>query len=174
MPRHLDQGQRNVRKIQIRKNSRTTNILEKHRFESRKGQLFHLQSCPFPFSKRRFPFYKNIHVKKIHTPPIFAKFINRPRSFICTCSFTIPYCPCPKRPERGKNELTTHFFKNNWKKIWWVQKKCVPLHPQTKNGGSVAQLNRASDYGSEGCGFESRRNHKRPQWPLHGARSSVG
>ncbi len=27
-------------------------------------------------------------------------------------------------------------------------------------GGSVAQLNRASDYGSEGCGFESRRNHK--------------
>ena len=27
------------------------------------------------------------------------------------------------------------------------------------NGGSVAQLNRASDYGSEGCGFESRRNH---------------
>ena len=27
--------------------------------------------------------------------------------------------------------------------------------------GSVAQLNRASDYGSEGCGFESRRNHKR-------------
>ena len=27
--------------------------------------------------------------------------------------------------------------------------------------GSVAQLNRASDYGSEGCGFESRRNHKK-------------
>ena len=26
--------------------------------------------------------------------------------------------------------------------------------------GSVAQLNRASDYGSEGCGFESRRNHE--------------
>ena len=30
-----------------------------------------------------------------------------------------------------------------------------------KKNGSVAQLNRASDYGSEGCGFESRRNHKR-------------
>ena len=27
--------------------------------------------------------------------------------------------------------------------------------------GSVAQLNRASDYGSEGYGFESRRSHKR-------------
>ncbi len=31
---------------------------------------------------------------------------------------------------------------------------------ECRNGGSVAQLNRASDYGSEGCGFESRRNHK--------------
>ena len=30
---------------------------------------------------------------------------------------------------------------------------------KSENGGSVAQLNRASDYGSEGCGFESRRNH---------------
>ena len=30
-----------------------------------------------------------------------------------------------------------------------------------KTDGSVAQLNRASDYGSEGCGFESRRNHER-------------
>ncbi len=42
------------------------------------------------------------------------------------------------------------------------------MHPQTEKGnllrskrGSVAQLNRASDYGSEGCGFESRRNHKK-------------
>ena len=26
--------------------------------------------------------------------------------------------------------------------------------------GAVAQLNRASDYGSEGCGFESLRRHK--------------
>ena len=36
------------------------------------------------------------------------------------------------------------------------------MHPQIRNEepwGSVAQLNRASDYGSEGCGFESRRNH---------------
>ncbi len=31
---------------------------------------------------------------------------------------------------------------------------------QLEKNGSVAQLNRASDYGSEGCGFESRRNHK--------------
>ena len=29
-----------------------------------------------------------------------------------------------------------------------------------KQTGSLAQLNRASDYGSEGCGFESRGSHK--------------
>ena len=28
-----------------------------------------------------------------------------------------------------------------------------------KEKGSLAQLNRASDYGSEGCGFESRGSH---------------
>ena len=34
------------------------------------------------------------------------------------------------------------------------------MHSQLRNG-SVAQLNRASDYGSEGSGFESQRSHKR-------------
>ena len=29
-----------------------------------------------------------------------------------------------------------------------------------KKKGSLAQLNRASDYGSEGCGFESRGSHQ--------------
>ena len=33
------------------------------------------------------------------------------------------------------------------------------MHSQLRNG-SVAQLNRASDYGSEGSGFESQRSHK--------------
>ena len=35
----------------------------------------------------------------------------------------------------------------------------VPLQSRFGNG-AVAQLNRASDYGSEGCGFESLRRHK--------------
>ena len=35
---------------------------------------------------------------------------------------------------------------------------CVNLQLQNRNG-SVAQLNRASDSGSEGRGFESHRNH---------------
>ena len=36
-----------------------------------------------------------------------------------------------------------------------------------KKHGSVAQLNRASDYGSEGSGFESQRSHKVFQKGLH-------
>ncbi len=37
-------------------------------------------------------------------------------------------------------------------------KKSVILHSLLENG-SLAQLNRASDYGSEGCRFESCTNH---------------
>ena len=33
------------------------------------------------------------------------------------------------------------------------------LCTRLKKYGSVAQLNRASDYGSEGSGFESQRSH---------------
>ena len=40
-------------------------------------------------------------------------------------------------------------------------------------GGSVAQLNRASDYGSEGCGFESRRNHKEQEMETESLLSSL-
>ena len=39
------------------------------------------------------------------------------------------------------------------------KKVCKFAAVKQKRTGSVAQLNRASDYGSEGCGFESRRNH---------------
>ena len=38
---------------------------------------------------------------------------------------------------------------------------CTRKSDNEELNGSVAQLNRASDYGSEGCGFESRRNHQR-------------
>ena len=47
--------------------------------------------------------------------------------------------------------------------IWRFQKNTVPLQPQFEKElpeGSLAQLNRASDYGSEGCGFESRGSHE--------------
>ena len=37
---------------------------------------------------------------------------------------------------------------------------CTRKSDKEELEGSVAQLNRASDYGSEGCGFESRRNHE--------------
>ena len=50
-------------------------------------------------------------------------------------------------------------------KICIFQKTDVTLHSQTgdkisQNDGSLAQLNRASDYGSEGYRFESCRSHK--------------
>ena len=40
--------------------------------------------------------------------------------------------------------------------IW---EKVVPLHSQNRNKGSLAQLNRAFDYGSKGYRFESYRSH---------------
>ena len=36
---------------------------------------------------------------------------------------------------------------------------CTRNHKKRIANGSLAQLNRASDYGSEGCGFESRGSH---------------
>ena len=44
-----------------------------------------------------------------------------------------------------------------------IQNKLLNLHSQIRNQtliGAVAQLNRASDYGSEGFGFESQQRHK--------------
>ena len=55
--------------------------------------------------------------------------------------------------------ITENIFRKKWRNIWRLQKKPLPLHSQIRNG-SLAQLNRASDYGSEGCGFESRGSHR--------------
>ena len=38
------------------------------------------------------------------------------------------------------------------------------LHRYKKQHGDVAQLNSASDYGSEGCRFESCHRHKMIKW----------
>ena len=49
-------------------------------------------------------------------------------------------------------------------KVLQIQKKALPLHSLNENveqNGLVAQLNRASDYGSEGYRFESCRDHKK-------------
>ena len=45
---------------------------------------------------------------------------------------------------------------------------CTRKSDNEELNGSVAQLNRASDYGSEGCGFESRRNHKKERMTANG------
>ena len=58
-----------------------------------------------------------------------------------------------------KKASVNFFCEKSGENIWWNQKKVIPLQPQNEKGGSLAQLNRASDYGSEGCGFESRGSH---------------
>ncbi len=52
-----------------------------------------------------------------------------------------------------------YFFKKKTQKNLAVKKISPTFAHANGKVGSVAQLNRASDYGSEGCGFESRRNH---------------
>ena len=66
--------------------------------------------------------------------------------------------------DEGKRLFRT-FFAKSWRKVWWYGKNSLPLHRNSGTArlqrlGSVAQLNRASDYGSEGYGFESHRSHK--------------
>ena len=66
--------------------------------------------------------------------------------------------------DEGKRLFRT-FFAKSWRKVWWNGKNSLPLHRNSgttrlQRLGSVAQLNRASDYGSEGYGFESHRSHK--------------
>ncbi len=52
------------------------------------------------------------------------------------------------------------FFEKKSRNFFVCKNKYISLHSQTKGNGSVAQLNRASDYGSEGYRFESCRSHK--------------
>ena len=68
-------------------------------------------------------------------------------------------------PTDGGKRLFRTFFAKSWRKVWWYGKNSLPLHRNSGTTrlhrlGSVAQLNRASDYGSEGYGFESHRSHK--------------
>ena len=55
------------------------------------------------------------------------------------------------------------WIKNNGKKVVLKFAGFIQMHylctRQTKRDGRVAQLNRASDYGSEGYRFESCRDH---------------
>ena len=54
------------------------------------------------------------------------------------------------------------FYEKKSEKRLQIQKKVTTFAPvKTKGHGSVAQLNRASDYGSEGYRFESCRSHEK-------------
>ena len=59
----------------------------------------------------------------------------------------------------------TRVFQKKRGKHLAVRKKGITFALAYNGKGSVAQLNRASDYGSEGCGFESRRNHEHKEDP---------
>ena len=55
---------------------------------------------------------------------------------------------------------TVIFYKKSAQEYCKVRKSAYLCTRQMKGHGSVAQLNRASDYGSEGYRFESCRSHK--------------
>ena len=74
-------------------------------------------------------------------------------------------CPATGCDAR-QNQLFCPLHENFRRKVWRFAKNSLPLHRNSEmkrkqNVGSVAQLNRASDYGSEGYGFESHRSHSR-------------
>ena len=55
------------------------------------------------------------------------------------------------------------FFLKKVSKYFAGYKNCCTFASSNKTRGLVAQLNRASDYGSEGYRFESCRDHKGTQ-----------
>ena len=58
-------------------------------------------------------------------------------------------------------KISKKFIFSNFRHFSCIYKICcLPLQPQRAKDGSLAQLNRASDYGSEGYRFESCRSHR--------------
>ena len=68
-------------------------------------------------------------------------------------SWINPLKPIKKEEKRQKSNKKVA-------KNFAVKKNIHTFALAFKKHGSVAQLNRASDYGSEGCRFESCRSHK--------------
>ena len=88
----------------------------------------------------------------------------------CRCRCRQPGMAAMDARQRAAMRAKTNFFcplhENFRRKVWRFAKNSLPLHRNSEmkrkqNVGSVAQLNRASDYGSEGYGFESHRSHSR-------------
>ena len=61
--------------------------------------------------------------------------------------------------QNKKKEQKNDFFEKKTAKHLDGIRKMTTFALAIKKYGSVAQLNRASDYGSEGSGFESQRSH---------------
>ncbi len=73
------------------------------------------------------------------------------------------FCKSPDAYKSSSDNLCSaasyHFFKKIMAFTLEIWEKVVPLHSQNRNKGSLAQLNRAFDYGSKGYRFESYRSH---------------
>ncbi len=73
-----------------------------------------------------------------------------------------PHCLfCSQRRFLHQNKKITLCYQKKRPNILEKQNKGLILHSHLRSNGTVAQLNRASDYGSEGLGFESLRCHTR-------------
>ena len=108
---------------------------------------------------------KNFVFLSCQKSPKITKKRNFILSYVGNFSLIIFFLCCPKVKQIAKKT----------KKICTVQKKALPLQPQMRKVpyiaaqehlqgiGPLAQLNRVSDYGSEGCRFESCMGHKQNQ-----------
>ena len=78
-------------------------------------------------------------------------------------SLSYSFCKSPDAYKSSSDNLCSaasyHFFKKIMAFTLEIWEKVVPLHSQNRNKGSLAQLNRAFDYGSKGYRFESYRSH---------------
>ena len=70
--------------------------------------------------------------------------------------------PTAKRLQTSSSRNQNPFFRKKLRhNAWSIRILFLLLHSQNGNNGSLAQLNRAFDYGSKGYRFESYRSHKR-------------
>ena len=87
-------------------------------------------------------------------------------------SLSYSFCKSPDAYKSSSDNLcsaaSNHFFKKIMAFTLEIWEKVVPLHSQNRNKGSLAQLNRAFDYGSKGYRFESYWDHKAPEIFLRG------
>ena len=111
----------------------------------------------FKNSKQEEYYWRTVRDVKLTLP--YAKLIAE------TLIETYEYAPLLLSDLSDSSDLSDRSDKTkiqkNDEKIWPLKKQCLTLQSQIRHSrfGSLAQLNRASDYGSEGYRFESCGSH---------------